>query len=199
MKLQKETKKIIALTTKEVIFSLMDLPLRAYSNFEYPRMKSLALQKFVAERDQDRIKFLATINYLLRKRIIRKFIKNKKEYIELTEKFRKGANSYFIRHLEIKKKRRWDGKWRIVIFDIPEKRKKMREILRSLLKRLKFKMVQESVFVHPLDSRQEIKYLVDHFRLKGSVKYLIAEIIEGEEKIISHFLKEGILRKNDLK
>lgn len=41
---------------------------------------------------------------------------------------------------------KWDGKWRIVIWDIPEKRRKVRDLLRHQLKQLGFKMIQRSVW-----------------------------------------------------
>lgn len=41
---------------------------------------------------------------------------------------------------------KWDGKWRIVVWDIPEKRRKARDLLRHLLKQLGFKKFQQSVW-----------------------------------------------------
>lgn len=42
---------------------------------------------------------------------------------------------------------KWDGKWRLVIWDIPEKRRLARDLLRFKLKQLGFKMWQQSVWV----------------------------------------------------
>ena len=41
--------------------------------------------------------------------------------IVLTKDGRKKALSFKIDEIKIKKPERWDGKWRIVVFDIPEK------------------------------------------------------------------------------
>lgn len=41
---------------------------------------------------------------------------------------------------------KWDGKWRVIMWDIPEKRKKTRDLLRYQLKQLGFKKVQNSVW-----------------------------------------------------
>lgn len=41
----------------------------------------------------------------------------------------------------------WDGKWRIVIWDIPEKRRIARDLLRHKLKWLGFNQLQKSIWV----------------------------------------------------
>ncbi len=40
----------------------------------------------------------------------------------------------------------WDGKWRLVIWDIPETRRSIRDLLRSKLKELGFTQFQKSVW-----------------------------------------------------
>lgn len=42
---------------------------------------------------------------------------------------------------------KWDGKWRVVIFDIPEKRRAVRDLLRHNLKNWGFTPWQQSVWV----------------------------------------------------
>lgn len=42
---------------------------------------------------------------------------------------------------------KWDGKWRLVIWDIPEKRRNARDLLRHQLKQLGFKKYQQSVWI----------------------------------------------------
>lgn len=47
------------------------------------------------------------------------------------------------------RKRPWDGKWRVVMYDLPEKIKSKRDILRNWLKRLGFGQWQMSVWISP--------------------------------------------------
>ena len=197
--MDKEVKKIIGLTAREIFLSLVDLPFGFYQNFEHPRHRSFRIDKLRFERKEERQKFLNNVGYLLRKRMIRKFIQGKKEYIELTKKGKKDAKIIIAKNFKIIKPKKWDGKWRIVIFDIADKNKIARDILRGMLKRMNFYMLQESVFIHPFDSYNEVKYIVNLYKLGGSVRYLISEIIEGEKDLINHFLKENILTKNDLR
>lgn len=45
----------------------------------------------------------------------------------------------------------WDGKWRLVIWDIPEKRRAARDLLRYKLKQLGFKQWQQSVWASKIN------------------------------------------------
>ncbi|MDO8728964.1 MAG: CRISPR-associated endonuclease Cas2 [bacterium] len=74
----------------------------------------------------------------------------------------------------------WDKKWRIVIFDIPEKKKGVREVLRYNLKRLGFKELQHSVFILPFECRKEIEYLIEFHNLRRFIRYIEAQHIDNE-------------------
>ena len=85
--------------------------------------------------------------------------------ISLTNKGRKAAGWLQIDALEIKPPRKWDRKWRIVIFDIAQLKKFYREAFRQKLKELGFFPLQKSVWVHPFDCRDEIELLRKFFGL----------------------------------
>lgn len=61
-------------------------------------------------------------------------------------------------------RKRWDGIWRLVVFDIPEKRKTSRDVLRMKLKSLGFGMWQKSVYVTPHDVMREMN---EYLKAKG--------------------------------
>lgn len=82
---------------------------------------------------------------------------------------------------------KWDGKWRIVIFDIPTKRKDARDVLRSILKRLGFLKAQESVWVTPYPCDEEIDYLRKFYVIRPYVRLILAERMEGEEILRQKF------------
>ena len=81
----------------------------------------------------------------------------------------------------------WDKKWRIVIFDIPEKLKKVRESLRYHLKRLGFRELQHSVFVLPFKCRNEIEYIVEFYNARRFVRYIEAQYIDNELDLKNKF------------
>ena len=51
----------------------------------------------------------------------------------------------------------WDGKWRIVVWDIPEKRRSARDLLRFKLKMLGFKLLQKSIWVSRKNCTKELR------------------------------------------
>lgn len=109
-------------------------------------------------------------------------------YISLTEKGRKRAGIYQINSLTLNKPKRWDGLWRIVIFDIKEKQRIKREALRGLLKRLEFYPLQRSVWVSPYECRDEVQLLKDFFGFgDDELKLIVTRDIENDSKIKKHF------------
>lgn len=74
----------------------------------------------------------------------------------------------------------WDGMWRLVAFDIPEKHKLAREALRDLLKQLGFVKLQESLWLSPWDARDPIEFARSFYQIKPFVLYLETDEIENE-------------------
>ena len=59
----------------------------------------------------------------------------------------------------------WDGLWRIVIFDIEEKEKHIRDLIRRKLKSLGFAMWQESVYLTPHPIAEEMNEFLEEKNL----------------------------------
>jgi hypothetical protein len=109
-------------------------------------------------------KKLSDTFYQLRKRGLIRFENKKGQiYIYLTEKGKKLAGLLQIDELKIKKPKKWDKKWRILIFDISQLKKIYREALRGKLKELGFYQLQKSVWIHPYDCRAEVEILREFF------------------------------------
>lgn len=100
--------------------------------------------------------------------------------IILTAKGKSKALTYQLDEMEIKKPVKWDKKWRIVLFDVPENRKKLRDGLRVHLKNLGFCKLQKSVFAHPFDCEDEINYLIEFYDIRKFVRFIIADSIDNE-------------------
>jgi DNA-binding transcriptional regulator PaaX len=107
--------------------------------------------------------------------------------IILTDKGKQKALTYDFGKMEIKKPQKWDKKWRVVLFDIPENRKKIRDALRYHLKNLGFYEFQKSVFVHPYDCKDEIDYLIEFYDIRRFVRFIIADSLDNELHLKKHF------------
>jgi hypothetical protein len=82
---------------------------------------------------------------------------------------------------------KWDKKWRIVMFDIHEARHHVRTELRAVLQEAGFAMLQKSVWVYPYRCDETIALLKFHLRLGYDLVYMIADALEGDESLRSHF------------
>lgn len=102
--------------------------------------------------------------------------------IVLTKDGRQRALKYQIDEIKIKKPDKWDGKWRMVIFDIPEKKKKAREALREKLKNLGFLELQKSVFIYPYGCEDEIDFIMEVFEIRPYVRYMVVDSFTNEEQ-----------------
>lgn len=89
--------------------------------------------------------------------------------------------------ITIKKPRRWDGKWRIVIFDIWERRRSTRNRFRTLLQKVGFVRIQDSVWAYPYDCEEVLAFIRTELKLGGGVLYLIAEGIERDRSLQAKF------------
>ena len=103
-----------------------------------------------------------------------KNLKGKQAIILTKEGLSKVLKASFI--IEGRKKRD-DGKWTMLIFDVPEKYRKSRDLLRSILHNLGYKMFQQSVWITPYDVSEKTERLLQHYSLDEFVKiFLIEEI-----------------------
>jgi len=106
-------------------------------------------------------------------------IKDNKFY--LSSKGRTEIIKFIIK--DKKKIKKWDGKWRAIIFDIPESDRRERNFLRRELKWMGFKELQHSVWITPQDIKKELLVLLKlwHKDFEGDIKFLIIEKIIKDE------------------
>lgn len=97
-----------------------------------------------------------------------------------------------LRHLEVKnfqlpKPKRWDKRWRVLIFDIPEKRKSLREKVRRTLVAIGFMRLQDSVWIYPYDCEDLITLLKADFKIGKDMLYMIVDTLEYDTPFRSKF------------
>ena len=107
--------------------------------------------------------------------------------VKLTKEGKNKLTRYQIDFLEIEKPKKWDGKWRVIIFDIPVKKNSARELLRYKMKSLGFYKLQNSVFVHPFPCYDTVTFLRDYFGVRAEVEYLEVDKLESQDKLLTHF------------
>lgn len=83
--------------------------------------------------------------------------------------------------------KRWDKKWRIVIFDIQEKRKGTRDELRRFLEKIGFLQIQDSVYMTPYPASKIIAMIKAGYGVGKNLLYIIADQIENDTHFKKHF------------
>ena len=109
-----------------------------------------------------------------------------KRYARITEKGERMLQMETER-TAIAKKRKWDRRWRVVIFDIPERRKSVRASLRRFMNEYGFVRLQDSVWIYPYDCEDLIALAKANFRVGADVLYMIVERLEHDKHLREHF------------
>lgn len=108
---------------------------------------------------------------------------NNKTQIVITDKGKKKLLEYDFENIEIKAKKP-DGKWRLIIFDIPEANKRSRDAFRRKLLQLNCIRLQDSVFASAYPIQQEVDFLCHYLGISDFVTLAIVDRIERGEKLI---------------
>ena len=82
--------------------------------------------------------------------------------------------------LSAQKGRRWDKRYRVVIFDIPESKRHTRARLRSAMRVSGFLQIQQSVWLYPYDCEDLVALIKADLRIGKDVVYMIVEKIEND-------------------
>lgn len=145
-------------------------------------------KKLFSGKNFSKKKTVDTFSYLKRRGLVDIQKKNNQIYISLTKRGEKEAGSFQINKIKIEPQKKWDKKWRMIIFDIPETARIKREAFRGKLKELGFCQLQKSVWIYPYPCEKQIEILRGFFGLtKEQLRFFIVEKIEEDIFFLKHF------------
>lgn len=110
-----------------------------------------------------------------------------KRYARITETGKQMLALESMREANARKPKRWDGRWRVVLFDIPERRRGVRNRLRLFMREYGFARLQDSVWIYPYDCEDLIALAKADFRIGADVLYMIVERLERDKHLREHF------------
>ena len=113
-----------------------------------------------------------------------------KSPIILTEKGLKRSLQYQLTDLFVSVGKKWDYLWRMVIFDIPEKKKTRREIFRRKLNAIGFYQLQKSVFVAPFKCERELIKIGELYHVSPHILILTVASLGPREKDVRKYFFE---------
>lgn len=105
----------------------------------------------------------------------------------LNENGKREALRFNINDMKIRKPTKWDKRWRIAMFDIPEKLKKVREAIRFHFKEIGMVEFQKSVFVSPYPCDKEIEFILEFYNSRKYVRFILAEKIDNGLHLMKKF------------
>lgn len=151
--------------------------------------RTISRNKKYFKKNIEDYKIARALSRLKRNRlVILKELENDKFTIELTERGKRKVSEIQLAELAIKKPDLWDKKWRVVIFDIPDKTlRRARDVLRDKLKNLGFYQLQKSVWVFPYPCEKEIQFLCELFDIIPFVNLIVADSIYNDVWLKKYF------------
>lgn len=136
--------------------------------------------------------YLKTNEYIRIKRIGKRQCR-----FELTKKGKKLLAQYDFSEIKLKQKQPWDGQWRMFVFDVPEKSRGARDVLRDKLKKMGFFLFQKSVWIYPHECEEEMNYICEFLSVQPFTLMFTGKI-HNDYLLRKYFIRENILSKSDL-
>lgn len=145
------------------------------------------LKMFMPKYGKDKNKFLRSLKKLEGQKLVSIKYKGDEAIITITEKGKIRVLRYNFEELAIKKPKKWDGYWRIIVFDIPNTKKRQRDLFRMKLKEVGFRMIQKSTFIIPYPAKNEVDFVGEFLGIRKHVTYILARKIEGGKNLRAIF------------
>ena len=108
-------------------------------------------------------------------------LKYENGFITLTEKGQTKLDLLEMKDWKINKSRKWDGRWRMLVFDVPERKRGIRTKIRGTLSSIGFVRLQDSVWIYPYDCEDLVSLLKADFRVGKELLYIIADSLENDK------------------
>lgn len=107
--------------------------------------------------------------------------------VRLNYKNKKKIKKFSSDLIVIPKLKRWDKKWRVIIFDVPVKHNKARRAMTGKLKELGLYQFQKSVWVYPFPCEDEVLFVANFFQIDKFVNILVAQEVLNDCKLKRFF------------
>lgn len=121
-----------------------------------------------------------TIKVLERKRMVEVITEKGVGVVKLTEAGKTRVLKFGLESLTISKPQHWDGRFRMVFYDVYSTKRTIRDKLRNALLNAGFYKLQESVYLHAYPCEKEIEFLRSYLGISGEVRIVLAERIEND-------------------
>ena len=105
---------------------------------------------------------------------------NGKDIVKITQYGLQKVYKYSLINMSIIMPNYWDHKWRLVFYDVNDRRKWIRDRFHHILKNMGFYQLQESVYLHAYPCEKEVDFLRSYFGISAEVRLAIVDTIEND-------------------
>lgn len=109
------------------------------------------------------------------------------EVVKITKSGQRKILKFAIDEFSIDKPRFWDGRWRLISYDVPGKLTMARNIFRSYLRIWGFYPMHESVFLHAYPCEKQIEFLREYLGIGEFVRIFQVSRIENDKPFKEFF------------
>ena len=114
-------------------------------------------------------------------------VKFEGNHYSLTKSGENILNRWEREDFKFPKPKKWDKKWRIIISDIPEKKRKVRDEIRRIFESAGLRRIQDSVWIYPYDCEDIIGLLKTDYGIGAYMLYIIADQVENDKHLRMDF------------
>ncbi|MFA6006336.1 MAG: CRISPR-associated endonuclease Cas2 [Candidatus Paceibacterota bacterium] len=174
----------------EIILTLLDQS-KDWDTREFLTMAVNELQPLIVRKKYTAKHYASlSVERLCSQGLVIKTVRGKKEFYMITKMGERKLRDTQRKKIKITKTV-WDGKWRMVIFDIKETKRKKRNLLRRELKAQGFERLQQSVWIYPYECYDYVALLKTSFASNAEILYAIVEKLENDEWLLKKFGLKG--------
>lgn len=141
------------------------------------------------ETPKDRFAAKRTLKNLHNQRLVDISGDGDTQVVKITEAGKLRVRRYKIDDMVLDRPKKWDGHWRIISFDIPERFKRGRNALSRKMKELEIYPLQKSLYICPFRCRDEVDFIGEVFGIRNFIHYFLATKLDekDEEYLKRHY------------
>ena len=164
---------------------------KSYPGPSLPRIIGLLMKYILVKRKEklNKRQIKRVMQNLEKRKLIKIEEIGEKVIVELEDSGKPLIMKHSIKNiLDFKmKNKKWNKKWYLVFFDVPEIQRNKRDYLRRYLRKLGFFPYQKSVYLFPYECEDEIKLIKQIVEGAKYMKYIVADRIEDENLVKKFF------------
>lgn len=145
-----------------------------------PAISAAELTEMTGAKGAERYALSRSLRGLVESGLVESHDSGQQTYTRLTREGKKKAHSLALEHEYGLLNPHWDGKWRIVLLDLPEDRKAERESFRYLLKKAGFVCIKNAVWVSPQPFEHLFANIKKDLGLSTEIMIFVTDTLDSE-------------------